>query len=168
MQWPLRQLVSDPSAASQSDLAHALQQSVICTEHLDAMATQAGLVLLATSEPALESASSSLQKLFPDLKLGKPAVNYIYGNPIMEPFTKIVLHVPDERLAPVLGDLRSRRAEAHATVALDGIARIEAEIPISELFGYETTLRVLCRSAVPYEQHFSGYKPAPCIDGPVA
>ena len=168
MQWPLRQLVSDPAAASQSDVAHTLKQSVIRSEQIDAMPTQAGLVLLASSEPALERASSALLQQFPSLKLGKPAVNYIYGNPIMEPFARIALNVPEERVPRVLGDLRSRRAEAQAAVAVDGIARIEAEIPISELFGYETTLRMLCRSAIPFEQHFSGYKPAPYIDGSVA
>ena len=60
---------------------------------------------------------------------------------IMEPIMKVDVIVPDEYMGNVIGDLNSRRGQIQNQESQDGTARVTAEVPLSEMFGYATDLR---------------------------
>lgn len=60
---------------------------------------------------------------------------------ILEPVMKVDVTVPDEYLGDVLGDISSRRGQITGMVALTNAQRISAFVPLSEMFGYATSLR---------------------------
>ncbi|MBE7075333.1 MAG: elongation factor G [Clostridiales bacterium] len=60
---------------------------------------------------------------------------------IMEPIMKVSVEVPDDYLGTVMGNLTSRRGLLQGTESISGSQRINAEVPLSEMFGYATDLR---------------------------
>ena len=60
---------------------------------------------------------------------------------ILEPIMKVVVTVPDEYLGNVMGDLTSRRGRPLGQEALGNALQIQAMVPLSEMFGYATSLR---------------------------
>jgi elongation factor G len=63
------------------------------------------------------------------------------GLALLEPIMKVIITTPDEFFGPVSGDLSSRRGQINDS-ELRGIVRIiNAEVPLSEMFGYTTVLR---------------------------
>ena len=60
---------------------------------------------------------------------------------IMEPIMKVDVIVPDEYMGNVIGDLNSRRGQIQNQESQDGTARVTAQVPLSEMFGYATDLR---------------------------
>ena len=63
------------------------------------------------------------------------------GLALLEPIMKVIITTPDEFFGPVSGDLASRRGQINDS-ELRGIVRIiNAEVPLSEMFGYTTVLR---------------------------
>lgn len=165
MDWPISQLITDPGASSQEEAGHALSKHVPSGDQVGSKVTANGLVVLATSEDELERAAYTLQQVVPGLKLGKPQLNYIFGNPLLEPYATVLLEVPKEFAARVLDDLLSRRAKPKSETESNGLVRIEAEVPMCELFGYSIKLRIITRSSGSFKQTFSGYKPVPLVDG---
>ncbi len=64
------------------------------------------------------------------------------SNPvILEPIMKVEVETPDTFLGAIIGDLNSRRGKILAQEALSGTAKVTAEVPLSEMFGYMTELR---------------------------
>ena len=165
MEWPISQRITDPRASSQQEAGHALAKHVSRGEHLDTKVTELGLVILATSENELEQAAFALQQIAPGLILGKPQLNYIYGEKPLEPFVVARVKIPKKSTAGVLADLLTRRAKLKSEVESNGYATLEVEMPMSELFGYSTTLRSLTQALGSFEQTYSGYGPSPSVDG---
>ena len=160
-QWPIQQLVCDPEAASQHDAAHELKTVVATGEDVAVRPTQAGLLVLGTSELALERSVEALLAVRPGLSVGKPQINYIPGEVVwLEPICHVVVDVPSTAALHVAGDLRSRRAEVRSTRTVGTRALIEAEIPMAELFGYSTSLRSIAQAPASYEARYIGYKPS--------
>ena len=63
------------------------------------------------------------------------------GLALLEPIMKVIITTPDEFFGPVSGDLSSRRGQINDS-ELRGVVRIiNAEVPLSEMFGYTTVLR---------------------------
>ena len=60
---------------------------------------------------------------------------------LMEPIMKVSVEVPDDYLGTVMGNLTSRRGLLQGTESISGSQRINAEVPLSEMFGYATDLR---------------------------
>ncbi len=60
---------------------------------------------------------------------------------ILEPIMKVVCIVPEDYIGDVIGDLNSRRGQILGFTALPGAQQIEANVPLSEMFGYATDLR---------------------------
>mgnify|MGYP000853986576 CR=1 FL=1 len=69
---------------------------------------------------------------------------------LLEPIMKMEVVAPDEHLGDVLGDLNSRRGRIKEMVAHDGSQIVHAEVPLSELFGYATSLRSATRGRASY------------------
>ena len=60
---------------------------------------------------------------------------------LMEPIMKVSVEIPDDYLGTVMGNLTSRRGLLQGTESIAGSQRINAEVPLSEMFGYATDLR---------------------------
>jgi elongation factor G len=61
---------------------------------------------------------------------------------ILEPIMKVVVDVPDNYMGTVIGDLNSRRGQIQGQEELGSkIVRITAHVPLSEMFGYSSSLR---------------------------
>ncbi len=167
MDWPISQRITDLSASSQQETGHSLSKHVPCGDKVGTKVTELGLVILATSEFELEQAVFTLQQAVPGLMVGKPQLNYIYvdGDKFLEPYSTVIVDVPEESAAHVLADLLSRRARLESEIKLNGLVTIKAEAPMSELFGYSTSLRLLTQSRGSFKQTFSGYRSGPSMDG---
>ena len=65
------------------------------------------------------------------------------ADPVLtEPIVKVVVVTPDDYLGAVMGSLNSRRGQVQSTEQLaGGASQITAMVPLSEMFGYATTLR---------------------------
>ena len=81
---------------------------------------------------------------------------------ILEPIMKIEITTPDEFVGSVIGDLNRRRGlpQGQDTRAGGAIA-IQAEVPLSEMFGYVTDLRTITSGRANSTMEFSHFAPAP-------
>ena len=80
---------------------------------------------------------------------------------IMEPIMKVSVIVPDEYLGDVLGDISSRRGNILGTVQRTGSQQIDANVPLSEMFGYATDLRSRTQGRGTYAMEPSHYVQLP-------
>ena len=60
---------------------------------------------------------------------------------LLEPIMKVVVTVPEEYMGDVIGDLNSRRGMIQGMESMQGTQQINANVPLSEMFGYATDLR---------------------------
>ncbi len=87
---------------------------------------------------------------------------YAKANPvIMEPIMKVAVEGPSEFQGGVMGSLNQRRGVIIGTFEEGNYTVVEAEIPLSEMFGYSTTLRSLTQGKAEFTMEFSTYKQVP-------
>lgn len=80
---------------------------------------------------------------------------------LLEPIMRVQVFAPEEFLGTVIGDLNSRRAKI-LDIAIKGSFRaIEAYVPLSEMFGYATSLRSLTQGRGYYVMEFHSYEIVP-------
>ena len=83
------------------------------------------------------------------------------GPIILEPVMAVEVNTPEEYMGDVIGDLNSRRGMIeNMENNIDG-AVVKAKVPLSEMFGYSTTLRSLSQGRAVYSMEFSKYVPVP-------
>ena len=80
---------------------------------------------------------------------------------ILEPIMDVEVVVPEEYLGDVIGDLNSRRGKIGGIVPRREAQVIACEVPLSEMFGYATTLRSATQGRAIYTMQFKKYKAAP-------
>ena len=80
---------------------------------------------------------------------------------IMEPIMKVDVIVPDEYMGNVIGDLNSRRGQIQNQESQDGTARVTAQVPLSEMFGYATDLRSKTQGRGQYSMEPADYQQVP-------
>ncbi|MBQ8945018.1 MAG: elongation factor G [Clostridia bacterium] len=80
---------------------------------------------------------------------------------LMEPIMKTTVIVPDEYMGDVIGDLNSRRGQVQGTEMMQGAVQIEAAVPLSNMFGYATTLRSKTQGRGQYVMEPSCYTQVP-------
>ena len=80
---------------------------------------------------------------------------------LLEPIMKVSVIVPDEYLGTVIGDLTSRRGMIQGMDALPGAQRINAMVPLSEMFGYATDMRSKTQGRGQYTMEPSDYAEVP-------
>ena len=80
---------------------------------------------------------------------------------IMEPIMKVDVVVPDEYMGNVIGDLNSRRGQIQNQESQDGTARVTAQVPLSEMFGYATDLRSKTQGRGQYSMEPADYQQVP-------
>ena len=84
------------------------------------------------------------------------------ANPaLLEPMMAVEVETPEEFMGNLVGDLASRRGIVHGMDDVAGIKVIKAEVPLSEMFGYSTTLRSLSQGRATYTMEFKHYTEAP-------
>ncbi len=83
------------------------------------------------------------------------------GLVLLEPIMKVVVTTPEDFLGPVGGDLNRRRALIVETEQRGNARLITAEAPLSEMFGYATTLRGLTQGRATYSMEPLDYRPVP-------
>ena len=84
------------------------------------------------------------------------------ANPvILEPIMRVEITVPEEYVGDVIGDMNSRRGRMEGVEAQTGIQIIKGFIPLSEMFGYATTLRSKTQGRGTYSMEPSHYEEVP-------
>jgi elongation factor G len=80
---------------------------------------------------------------------------------ILEPIMRVVVEGPSEFSGAVLATMMQRRGMIVGTQEDGLLARIEAEVPLAEMFGYATTLRSATQGKAEFTMEFSRYLPVP-------
>ena len=80
---------------------------------------------------------------------------------LMEPIMKTAVIVPDDYMGDVIGDINSRRGMIQGTEARTGAVQINANIPLSNMFGYATALRSRTQGRGQYAMEPSHYAEVP-------
>ena len=80
---------------------------------------------------------------------------------IMEPIMKVAVIVPDDYIGNVIGDLNSRRGMVGDQESMNGTTRINAEVPLAQMFGYATDLRSKTQGRGQYVMEPSHYAQVP-------
>ncbi len=80
---------------------------------------------------------------------------------ILEPVMKVVAETPSEFQGAVLGTLNQRRGIIISTSEDRAFSTIEAEVPLSEMFGYATVLRSSTQGKAEFTMEFAQYNPVP-------
>jgi elongation factor G len=81
---------------------------------------------------------------------------------LLEPMMAVVVETPEDYMGNVMGDLSSRRGIVQGMEDLPGGTKeVRAEVPLSEMFGYATSLRSLSQGRATYTMEFKHYSEAP-------
>ena len=82
---------------------------------------------------------------------------------LLEPVMAVEVETPEDFMGNVMGDLSSRRGmvQGMEDIAGGGGKLVRAEVPLSEMFGYSTTLRSLTQGRATYTMEFKRYAEAP-------
>ncbi|MCC6274908.1 MAG: elongation factor G [Leptospiraceae bacterium] len=80
---------------------------------------------------------------------------------ILEPIMKVEVEGPTEFQGAILGSLNQRRGMILATSEVDAYCKIEAEVPLGDMFGYSTVLRSSTQGKAEFSMEFSRYAPVP-------
>ncbi|MEG2741955.1 MAG: elongation factor G [Clostridium sp.] len=80
---------------------------------------------------------------------------------LLEPMEKVEVTVPEEYMGDVIGDLNSRRGRIEGMEAVNGAQVIRAFVPLSQMFGYATTLRSKTQGRGTYSMVFDHFEEVP-------
>ncbi|MDE0885047.1 MAG: elongation factor G [Myxococcota bacterium] len=80
---------------------------------------------------------------------------------ILEPIMKLEVEGPGEFQGAILKTIMQRRGHIIGSTEEDGFTRVEAEVPLSEMFGYATDLRSMTQGKAEFSMEFAKYSPAP-------
>jgi elongation factor G len=80
---------------------------------------------------------------------------------LLEPIMRVEVVTPEEYMGGITGDLNSRRGMISEMEDVPSGKIVRAEVPLSEMFGYATSLRSASQGRATYSMEFSQYLPAP-------
>ncbi len=83
------------------------------------------------------------------------------GPQLLEPIMKVEVVTPDDYTGDIVADLNRRRGIMQGMDAKSGATVIKAHVPLSEMFGYVTSLRTLSSGRATSTMEFNSYEPAP-------
>jgi len=83
------------------------------------------------------------------------------GAILLEPIMRVEVTVPEEYMGDVIGDISARRGRIEGTEDINGVKLIRGFVPLSEMFGYATTLRSKTQGRGAYSMFFSRYEQVP-------
>ncbi|CAM1372833.1 protein chain elongation factor EF-G, GTP-binding [Tenacibaculum litopenaei] len=94
-------------------------------------------------------------------KLGYKAAAKAARAVIMEPMMKLEVLTPEENMGDIVGDLNRRRGQVNDMSDRNGSKVVKAIVPLSEMFGYVTSLRTLSSGRATSTMEFSHYAETP-------
>ena len=94
-------------------------------------------------------------------KMGFKAVAKSAGAVILEPIMKLEVITPELNMGDIVGDLNRRRGQVNDMGDRAGAKVVKADVPLSEMFGYVTTLRTLSSGRATSTMEFSHYAETP-------
>ncbi|MFH7242876.1 MAG: elongation factor G [Spirulina sp.] len=80
---------------------------------------------------------------------------------LLEPIMKVEVEVPEDFLGDVMGDLNSRRGQIEGMGSEAGVAKVTADVPLAEMFGYATDIRSKTQGRGIFSMEFSHYGEVP-------
>ena len=80
---------------------------------------------------------------------------------LLEPLMALEVVVPENYLGSVMGDITSRRGNVKGMNPRNGVQVLNADVPLSEMFGYATELRSMTQGRAVFTMQFSHYAQAP-------
>ncbi|MFA5935531.1 MAG: elongation factor G [Patescibacteria group bacterium] len=83
------------------------------------------------------------------------------GVALLEPIMKVEVVTPEQYMGDVIGDLNSKRGQINEMTERSGAKVIDAFVPLSEMFGYATSLRSMTQGRSSYSMEFAHYAEAP-------
>lgn len=83
------------------------------------------------------------------------------GAVILEPIMKLEVDTPEDHMGDVVGDLNKRRGQVEGMDSKMGAVVVKAKVPLSEMFGYVTTLRTITSGRGTSTMEFSHYAETP-------
>ncbi len=83
------------------------------------------------------------------------------GPKIMEPIYDVEVLVPSEDMGDVMSDLNNRRATIMGMHADGAYSRLNARVPLAELYRYSTSLNAMSSGRATYTMKFSAYEQVP-------
>lgn len=83
------------------------------------------------------------------------------GPVVLEPVMAVEVVTPADHLGDAIGDLNRRRGSIHGQLNRGNAAVVEAQVPLSEMFGYIGTLRALSSGRAQYSMQFDHYAVTP-------
>jgi elongation factor G len=94
-------------------------------------------------------------------KIGYKVAAKSAGAVIMEPMMKLEVLTPEENMGDIVGDLNRRRGQVNSMDDRAGSKVVKAIVPLSEMFGYVTSLRTLSSGRATSTMEFSHYAETP-------
>ena len=94
-------------------------------------------------------------------KMGYKESGRAAGAVILEPIMKMEVITPEENMGDIVGDINRRRGQVNDMGDRAGAKTIKAFVPLSEMFGYVTTLRTLSSGRATSTMEFSHYAETP-------
>ena len=84
------------------------------------------------------------------------------ANPvILEPLMKVEVEVPEDYMGDVIGDINKKRGQINSMDDRAGVKLVVALVPLSEMFGYSTSLRSMTQGRGTYSMVFENYQEVP-------
>jgi elongation factor G len=80
---------------------------------------------------------------------------------LLEPVMAVEVTVPEEYMGTIIGDLNSRRGRIEGMEMVGGVQAIKATVPLSNMFGYATSMRGSTQGRANFSMEFKQYEEAP-------
>ncbi len=80
---------------------------------------------------------------------------------LLEPIVDVEVVIPEEYMGDIMGDLNSRRGKILGMEPAEGVQKIQAQVPMAEMFRYAIDLRSMTQSRGAFTQTFSHYEEVP-------
>jgi elongation factor G len=140
--------------AVEKGFREAMKQGPLAGFEMDSMK----ITLVDGSYHAVDSDALSFELA---AKMGYKAAAKAAGAVILEPIMKLEVLTPEENMGDIVGDLNRRRGQINAMDDRAGSKVVKASVPLSEMFGYVTTLRTLSSGRATSTMEFSHYAETP-------
>ncbi|MDO4728080.1 MAG: elongation factor G [Bacteroidota bacterium] len=140
--------------AVEKGFKEAMKQGPLAGFEMDSMK----VTLTDGSYHAVDSDSLSFELA---AKMGYKEAAKAAGAVILEPIMKLEVITPEENMGDIVGDLNRRRGQVNDMGDRAGAKVIKASVPLSEMFGYVTTLRTLSSGRATSTMEFSHYSETP-------
>ena len=154
---PAETLLKEFSKAAELGIIEAAQSGILGGYPvIDWKATIIGAVQHETESSEVAFENAARLAYYEAMKAGGPL--------LLQPIMAVEVVTPDEYFGAIMGDLNARKAEVRDT-SMRGINRIiDADVPLSQMFGYVTKLRSLSQGRATASMAPSHYAPVPAAE----